>query len=115
MTWISENWSLVVVIICAVWLATLWVKKFANLPSEVQLDTIRKWLLYAVLRAEKEMGSGTGKAKLVYTYNMFVERFSNLVPLISFEMFSGLVDEVLVEMRKILETNKDIETYINGD
>lgn len=115
MAWITNNWSLLVVVLCAVGVCFLWMKKFANLPTEVQLDTVRKWLLYAVLRAEKEMGSGTGKAKLVYTYNLFVERFSSLVPLISFEMFSGLVDEVLVEMRKILETNKDIDTYINGD
>ena len=115
MKFLVDNWSLLVVIGAMVGCAFYYVKKFAKLPSEVQLDTVRKWLLYAVLRAEKEMGAGTGKAKLHYTFNMFVERFPTLVPLISFEMFSGLVDEVLVEMRKILETNKDIEFYVNGE
>lgn len=115
MNWLVNNWTLLVVIGAMVGVAFYYLKKFAKLPSEIQIDTVKKWLLYAVLRAEKEMGSGTGKAKLVYVYNLFVERFPTLVPLIEFTVFSNLVDEVLVEMRKILESNKNIENYVNGD
>lgn len=115
MVWISENWSFLVVVICAVGIGCLWVKKFANLPSDEQLNKVREWLLYAVIEAEKCYQSGTGALKLRATYNEFCQVFPSLVAVISFDMFSKLVDDALVEMKKILETNKDIEFYVKGE
>lgn len=115
MKWLVENWSLLVVIAGVGALACIYVKKFANLPSDEQLKKVKAWLLYAVIMAEKELGSGTGALKLRYVYNLFVDKFPNLVSIISFEMFSKLVDEVLEEMKQILATNKDIEAYVEGE
>ncbi len=115
MEWIINNWSLLAVLLIVFIVAIHYVKKFSSLPSEAQLRKIKEWLLYAVMIVEKEYSHGTGQLKLRAAYNMFLEKFPSLVPVISFEMFSLFVDEALVEMRKILATNKDIDMYINGD
>ena len=112
MAWISNNWSFLVVVACIAALGFFYVKKFANLPSDEQMAKIREWLLFAVIQAEKEYQSGTGRLKLVATYSKFCEVFPSLVTMISLEMFSRLVDDALVEMKKILETNKDIAAYV---
>ena len=59
-------------------------------------------------RREKEFGSGTGKIKLRYVYDMFIVRFPWMAQVITFETFSGLVDKALEEMRVLLETNKQV-------
>lgn len=117
MKWLIENWSLLVVIVAACTVAFVYVKKFAKLPTEEQIAKVKEWLLWAVLQAESEFGSGTGQLKLHYVYDLFVDRFPALVDVISFEMFEKLVDEVLVRMRRILETNLDITCAlgIGGD
>ena len=65
--------------------------------------------------AEKDLGSGTGALKLRRVYDNFAINFPTLVEFISFEKFSNYVDEALISMRKMLENNKDISVYINGD
>ena len=115
MTWILNNWSLLVVLVAACVVAWRVFKRFTDLPSEEQLEKVKQWLLYAVIEAEKIYSSGTGRAKLAYAYNLFLEKFPSLAPAIPFDLFSKMVDEVLVEMRKLLETNKDIEYYVNGE
>lgn len=112
MEWFANNWSLLVVLAALLGIAVYYGKKFTSLPSDEQLNKVKQWLLYAVITVEKEYQSGTGVLKLRAAYNMFVERFPSLVTLISFELFSQFVDEALVEMRHILETNKDVEAYI---
>ena len=115
MTWLINNWSFLVVVACIAGIVFLWTKKFVNLPSDEQLKKLKAWLLYAVIEAEKLYQSGTGRLKLVAVYNEFCRVFPALVSIISFELFSKLVDEALVEMRKLLETNKDIEAYVSGE
>lgn len=112
--WLQNNWSFLVVIACVVCVGFVWVKKFANLPSEEQLNKIREWLLYAVIIAERDYEGGTGALKLRSVYDDFCKVFPSMVSMISFELFSRLVDEALVEMRHLLETNKDIEFYVKG-
>ena len=34
---------------------------FVKMPSDKQLNKVREWLLYAVTKAEKELGGGTGQ------------------------------------------------------
>lgn len=113
MNWIINNWSLLVVIAAALGVVYFYVKKFAKLPTEEQIEKVKEWLLWAVLQAEAEFGGGTGQLKLHYVYDMFVQRFPAIAQAITFDMFSKLVDEVLIRMRKILETNLDI-TYALG-
>jgi hypothetical protein len=73
---------------------------------------VKEWLLYAVIQAEKDLGSGTGQIKLRYVWDMFLKTFPALASVVSFEMFSALVDEALEQMRHLLATNKDIEAYV---
>lgn len=74
---------------------------------------IKKWLLQAVVLAEKQLGSGTGKVKLSTVYDMFIVRFPIVSKLISFNTFSSFVDDVLVTMRELLESNKSLKEYID--
>ena len=74
---------------------------------------IKKWLLQAVVQAEKDLGSGTGKVKLSTVYDMFIVRFPIVSKLISFNTFSSFVDDVLVTMRELLESNKSLKEYID--
>ena len=113
MKWLIDNWTLLVVL--AVVIAGAWyiMRRIAAGPSEEQLLKVKEWLLYAVIMAEKELGAGTGQLKLRYVYDMFVEKFPALVSIISFELFSRLVDEALEKMRHLLEYNKDLEDYVS--
>lgn len=79
------------------------------------LNKVREWLLYAVTKAEKELGGGTGQIKLRYVYDMFVTRFAWLARVISFEAFSMMVDEALERMKKMLESNKAMQTLVSGE
>lgn len=108
-----ENWSFFVVVLAAALSGYFYVAKFTHLNTDEQVEKVKEWLLWAVMKAEAEFGSGTGKLKLHYVYDLFVQRFPTLVNIISFEMFSWMVDEVLEEMRHILDTNLDI-TYALG-
>ena len=88
---------------------------FVKMPSDKQLNKVREWLLYAVTKAEKELGGGTGQIKLRYVYDMFVARFAWLARVISFEAFSMMVDEALERMKKMLESNKAMQTLVSGE
>ena len=74
-----------------------------------------EWLLYAVTKAEKELGAGTGKLKLRYVYDMFVARFEWLAKVITFDMFSMMVDEALEQMRTMLDSNEAVQKLIANE
>ena len=71
--------------------------------------------LYAVTKAEKELGAGTGKLKLRYVYDMFVARFEWLAKVITFDMFSMMVDEALEQMRTMLDSNEAVQKLIANE
>ena len=73
------------------------------------------WLILAVTECEKTLGGGVGALKLRTCYEKFLELYPVLSKLISFEKFSELVDKALVEMKKMLENNKKVQEYVNGD
>lgn len=77
-----------------------------------QRKNIKEWLLYAVVEAEKELGSNTGKIKLRQVFNWFVHTFPIMSKLVSFNTFSSLVDMALEEMEKMLATNDAIKSYV---
>lgn len=100
MKYIVENWFVIVGLIAVLTAGGYAVYVFVKMPSDKQLNKVREWLLYAVTKAEKELGGSTGQIKLRYVYDMFVARFTWLARVISFEAFSMMVDEALERMKK---------------
>ncbi len=70
--------------------------------------------MWAVTEAEKDLGGGTGKLKLRQVYDLFVTRFPWLAKIVSFELFSGMVDDALEEMREMLAQNKAVKELVEG-
>lgn len=114
MQFILENWYLIVLAVAVVIVAAYAIYAFIKRPTNAQLTSIKEWLLWACTEAEKELGSGTGKLKLRYVYDAFLSKFPVLAKVISFEMLSDLVTEVLVSMREILTTNTSASAYVYG-
>lgn len=77
-------------------------------------SAIREWLKYAVTLAEKALGSGTGQLKLRQVYEAFIEKFSFISKIISFDEFSELVDDALEWMKNQLESNSAVAALVNG-
>lgn len=114
MNFILENWYLIVLALACVLVAVRAVIAFTNRPTDAQLKTVKEWLLWSCTEAERELGSGTGKLKLRYVYDAFLTKFPLLAKVITFEMLSDLVTDVLVSMREILSTNPSAKNYVYG-
>ena len=54
-------------------------------------------------------------ALLAIAADAFLTKFPWLAPVITFEQFSGLVDDALEEMRKLLEDNKAVQQLVTGE
>ena len=115
MNYIIDNWYIIFALTLATVFVLYLVVKFLNMPSSKQLNKVREWLLLAVTNAEKELGSGTGKLKLRYVYDMFLGKFPWIAKAITFEQFSYLVDDALDEMRELLATNKAVAQIVNNE
>ena len=115
MDFIINNWYIILALAAVLGVAAWYVYHYFNLPCEAQLAKVREWLLWAVTEAEKELGGGTGKLKLRTVYDAFLTKFPWLAPVIPFEQFSGLVDDALVEMRKLLADNKAVQQMVTGE
>lgn len=88
---------------------------FFKSPSETQLRKVKVWLLLAVTQAEIELGYGTGQLKLRFVYDLFISKFTWISRLISFDLFSELVDDALDEMRDMLATNRAVYDLVAPD
>ena len=108
-----DNALIALIILLGLCAAGIMICCFLKLSKEKQIEMIKQWLLLAVIEAEKQLGSGTGTIKLRYVYDLFINRFKFMSKIITFEMFSQLVDEVLDTMRHLIETNQSIAAYIN--
>lgn len=115
MEWIVNYWPLLTALVAILAVIIFAIYKFTKQPRPEQLAKVREWLLYAVTAAEKEFGSGTGQIKLRYVYDKFITKFPYLTTVISFELFSNLVDEALVKFKEILETNNKIQKYVENN
>ena len=115
MEFLLDNWPLLIAAVAVIAVAATYLINFFKMPGNAQLEKVKEWLLYAVTLAEKDLGGGTGQIKLRYVYDMFVTKFPYLVNFVTFEMFSVMVDEALVKMRHLLETNEKIEAYVEGE
>ena len=114
MEWLVDNWYLIVSLFALLCSVTALFMQFSDKPKEEQLLALSEWLKFAVVEAEKALGSGTGQLKLRFVWNMAIERFSWIEKMLDFGKFSYFVDLALVWMRSQLESNKDISTYIEG-
>lgn len=115
MNFITENWFVLVALAAVTAGGGYTVYVFLKMPSDKQLNKVREWLLYAVTMAEKKLGDGTGQIKLRYVYDMFVTRFTWLARVITFEMFSMMVDEALDKMKTMLESNLAMQELVSGE
>ena len=97
------------IIVAIVIIAALFIVLAIKQPKKV-----KEWLLYAVIEAEKELGSGTGPVKLRSVYDMFITKFPKLSVFISFNTFSEWVDVALDYMEKLLADNKDVKAILKG-
>lgn len=109
-----ENWYFIVTAIVMVVMAGVICWNFFKLPTKEQIAKIKEWLLYAVTEAEKELGGGTGQLKLRQVYDLFVQRFPAVAAVISFDTFSGWVDEALEQMRELLAKNEHAAAYVEN-
>lgn len=114
MEFITNNWYIILAVVAILAGGVVALFRFFQLPSAEQLAKVKEWLLFAVTKAEKELGGGTGQIKLRYVYDMFVTKFPWLVKVISFEAFSGLVDEALANMRELLQKNNAVAALVEG-
>lgn len=103
------NWYIIIALIGVVIVIATCIYKFIGLPTKEQIIKIKMWLLQAVILAEKELGSGTGQLKLSVVYDKFMSKFPNTAKIITFEMFSELVDKALDEMKELFDTNDQIK------
>lgn len=88
--------------------------RFYTGTTETQITQIQEWLLYAVTEAESLFGNGTGKIKLSYVYDKFVEKFPWIAKWLSAESFSEYVDTALVTMRNLISTNAAVANLVTG-
>lgn len=114
MDFFIEYWYIFIAAIVCGFVAGVAVYNFYKLPTSEQLNKVRQWLLWAVTMAEQELGGGTGKLKLRQVYDLFVVRFPWLAKIISFALFSELVDDALEDMREMLYTNDAVKALVNG-
>lgn len=114
MKFLIDNWMLLVALVAVLVSTGISIYGFHKKPTTEQLESVKEWLLFAVTEAERYLGGGTGQLKLRFVYDMFIQKFPHTSCLISFEMFSGLVDEALERMKSMLATNKAVETYVKG-
>ena len=115
MEYIISNWPIIIAGLSILALVIINIIDFFKQPTSEQLKSVREWLLYMVVLAERELGSGTGKLKLRFVYDKFLEKFPYLASILSFQKFSDLVDDALDEMKELLSKSKQIAAYANND
>lgn len=107
-------WIIFAGIVCLI-AAGVAIYTFIKTPRAEQLEKLKEWLLWAVIEAEKELGSKTGEIKLRRVYDLFVTAFPWLARIISFETFHGYVNEALEKMEQLIIENKKIAEYIQKE
>ena len=107
MKYIVENWFVIVGLIAVCAAGGYAVYVFVKMPSDKQLNKVREWLLYAVTKAEKELGGGTGQIKLRYIYDMEYDEIADLLNMSNSKSARNLVSRALEHLRK-----EDLELLI---
>lgn len=89
------------------------VSYFLSESKDNRKKQIKIWLRYAVIMAEQKFKSKTGKVKLSYVYNLFLEKFPRIAKYISVEEFEEYVNAALQEMNDLLSTNSSIKNIVD--
>ena len=109
---ITNYWAIIIAFICVIIITIFTTINFIKKPISQQTKELKEILLYWTTLAEKELGSGTGKLKLRYVYDLFITKFTVLSKFITFDQFSKIVDDVLEETRKLITENKKVQEYV---
>lgn len=112
MTLLMEYWWIAIVILAILVIAFMFLITYINLPNSKKAKKVKEWLLFAVVQAEKELGSGTGQLKLRYVYNLALSKFPIFIKLIPFELFSSFVDGALQQLENLIEDSEGVKKYI---
>ena len=112
MALLMEYWWLAIVILAILVIAFMFLITYINLPKSKKATKVKEWLLFAVVQAEKELGSGTGQLKLRYVYNLALSKFPIFIKLIPFELFSSFVDGALQQLENLIEDSEGVKKYM---
>lgn len=113
MEWLMNNWYMIIAFVAAGIVIGITIRKWLELPTNEQIESMKEWLVYAVSEAEKQLGGKTGQLKLRMVYDMAIAKFKWLT-FISFNTFSNWVDEALMVMKDMLK-NERIADIIVGE
>ena len=105
---IFDYWYLIIAFIAIISVVSINVYKWLKMPGSKQKEQVKQWLLFAVAKAEAELGSGTGQLKLSRVYDMFVAKFPAIALFMSFEDFSKMVDSALEELEELMEKSQSV-------
>lgn len=111
-TLLMEYWWLAIAILAILIIAFMFLITYINLPNSKKATKVKEWLLFAVVQAEKELGSGTGQLKLRYVYNLALSKFPVFIKLIPFELFSSFVDGALQQLGNLIENSEGVKKYM---
>lgn len=103
MQFVIENGVLIIVAIAVIVFVTVKVTTFISKSRDEQIKRVKACLLNWVMYAERELGGGTGEAKLSAVYGMFTTSFPVFKLMFPYSEFRKLVDESLSQMNKLLE------------
>lgn len=106
----TNNVIFVLIIAILIIVFLIW---FLKLGKAQQIKIISEWLILAVIKAEKELGGGTGQVKLRYVYDLFIDKFKFVSMFITFQHFSLLVDGALIVMKEMVSNNNQVKEYID--
>lgn len=76
---------------------------------------VKEWLKYAVIAAEKELGSGTGQLKLRQVYDWFTGKFKIFSIILPFKVFCAWVETALETMENWLSEYDGINEYVHPE
>ena len=88
---------------------------YAIYIAKTEPAKIKEWLIIACAKAEEYLGSGTGKLKLRFVYDMFVTKYPIFSRFISFDKFQAWTEAALEEFKDILSKSEKAQTFFSGD
>lgn len=106
MTYITENWYLILSCIFVIIYIAQRIWEFVGYPTSKKKEEIQHRLLEIVRKCEAELGSGTGQFKLSKAYDMFCEQYPYVKKWFTYEEFDALVKKALKEMEESFANEK---------
>lgn len=89
-------------------------KNFIQMDKNEAIKMLENWAVWAVAKAEKELGSATGELKLAKVYNEFITECPEIAKVVCHDEFRALITFTLARFQKLVETNDAVAMYMNG-